>query len=430
MSRVVIPLTSSKLAVGSAANDWKEVTEIYNQAARESCFTFYSSNRREEVTETHLAELGGPARAKIEGITSSALREAIEEFVGDGSNAAQEETQPVTWTDLSAGEGYSYSVSFRDFGDEAYAQRVAESLNEAVKAFGGYFPIHRLDGITFAADYAAALQELDRGLDVDRGIDASAGANPNGVAMPLAVRRDDGIKTHVVLRGYLAEQLISEDETQSEEAISVICYCLGTVAFNALVEGKFPGTLLSPYSDPYEGWLYRYNDTLPATYFSTRLVAPNMETLEFYSEQAHLQLEKMISVTKDAHAQYLEDRDHERFFEICATHVSGFMTAMGRFFAARASTIGPHRPNGILNRILTQLELLRWSHLFEEDLAAFDRRLEDWVNFDEVFFLNRHFERLLFEVGVLPDQMDDGSLYVHTSGEHRLSARTSTERQL
>jgi hypothetical protein len=382
------------------------------------------------VTETHLTELGGPARAKIEGITSSALRGAVEEFVGDGSNAAQEAMQPVTWTDLSAGDGFSYSVSFKDFGDEAFAQRVGVILKEVVKVFGGHLPIHRLDGITFAIDYAAALQELDRGLGVDRGIDPSAGANPNGVAMPLAVRRGDGIQTHVVLRGYLAEQLISEDETQSGEAISVICYCLGTVAFNALVEGKFPGTLLSPYSDPYEGWLYRYNDTLPATYFSTRLVATNMEMLEFYSEQAHLQLEQMISVTEDAHVQYQEDGDHDRFFEICAAHMSSFMTAMARFLAARSSMIGPHRPNKHLDRKLTRLELSKWSKLFEEDLAAFDRRLEDWINFDEVFFLNRHFERLLFEVGVLPDRMNDGSLYIHTSGEHRLSSRTGTERQL
>ena len=422
MTRVVIPLTSSKLAVGSAANDWEEVTETYNQTARDSCFTFYLQNQREEVPETHLAELGGSVRAKIADITSSALRGAVEEFVGDGSNASQEEMQPITWTDLSAGEGFSYSVSFKDFGDETYVQRVAESLNEAVKAFGGSFPIHRLDGITFAIDYAKALKELDRGPGVDRGIDPSAGVIPNGVAMPLAVRRDDGIKTHIVLRGHLAEHLISEDEALSGEAISVVCYCLGTVAFNTLLEGKFPSTLLAQYSDLYEGWLYQYNDMLLATYFSTRFLVPNTEMLEFYSEQAHLQLELMISVTANAHAQYQVDGDHERFFEICATHVSGFMTAMTRFLAARASMIGPHSAGGLLDRSLAQFELLKWSKLFDEDLAAFNRRLEDWANLDEVFFLNRHFERLLFEVGVLPDQMNDGSLYVHTSGEHRLAS--------
>ena len=423
MTRVVVPLSSSKLAVGSVADDWDEVVEIYGRVSRDSCFTFYLANRRDEVSQTDLAELGGPARAKIADITSSAVREAVEEFIGDDAKVSQEDSQPVTWTDLSEGEGFSYSVSFKDFGDEAYVQRVAESLHETVKEFVGYLPIQRLDGITFAVDYAVALQELDRGPGVDRSIDLSAGANPNGVAMPLAVRRDDGIKTHIVIRGYLAEQLISEDETQCEEAVSVICYCLGTVAFNALIEGKFPGAPLSPYADQYEGWLYQCNDALLATYFSTRLLALNTKTLEFYSEQALLQLEQMISVTTDAHTHYQTDGDHERFFELCANQVSGFMTAMTRYLAARASVMGPHRPEGPLDQTLAQLELMKWSKLFEEDLAAFNRRLGDWANQDEMFFLNRHFERLLFEVGVLPDQLNGGSLYIHTFAEHRLASR-------
>lgn len=427
MTRVVIPLSSSKLAVGSAAHDREEVTEMYNQTARENCFTFYLTNRNEEVTETHLAELGGPTRDKIKGIASSALRQAIEEFVADESHDPQDEMQPITWTDLVAATGFSYSVSFKDFGDKAYAQRVGDSLNDACKVFGSQLPIHRLEGITFAIDYTAALNGLDRGLGVDLSIDPSSSADPNSVAMPLTVRRDDGIKTHIVLRGYLAEHLISENKTLRGEAISVIFYCLGTAAFNTLVEAKFPGTLLAPYSNPYEGWLYHYNDTLTATYFATSLVAPTMQTLEFYSEQAQLQLEQMTAVTAGAHAKYLEDGDHERFFEICATCVSGFMTAMARLLAAHASMIGPHSPNGLLDSTLTQLELFRWSKLFEEDLAAFNRGLDEWTNLDELFFLNRHFERLLFEVGVLPDQMKDGSLYIHTSGEHRLSSRTGAK---
>ncbi|MFS4581096.1 hypothetical protein [Phaeobacter sp. C3_T13_0] len=424
MTRVVVPLSSSKLAVGSVADDWGKVVEIYSRASRESCFTFYLANRRDEVSQTDLAELGGPARAKIANKTSSAFRETVEEFLGDNASVFQEDSEPVTWTDLPTDEGFSYSVSFKDFGDEAYVQRVAESLNEVVTAFGGYLPIQRLDGITFAVDYAGALQGLDRGLGVDRSIDPSAGANPNGVAMPLAVRRDDGIKTHIVLRGYLAEQLISEDETLREEAISVISYCLGTAAFNSLLERKFPGTLLSPYTDPYEGWLFQYNESLLATYFSTRLLAPNTETLEFYSEQARLQIGQMISATTDAHTQYQTDGDHKRFFEVCASQASGLMTAIARYLAARASVIGPRRPGEPLDQKLAQLELMKWSKLFEEDLAAFNRRLGDWANLEEMHFLNRHFERLLFAVGVLPDQLNDGSLYIHTSGEHRLASLT------
>ena len=424
MTRVVVPLSSSKLAVGSIADDWDEVAEIYGKTSRDSCFTFYLANRKGEVSQTDLVELGSPARSIIADLTSSALREAVEEFIGDDANVMQENSEPCTWTELSKGEGCSYFVSFKDFGDLVYAQNVAESLNEAVKAFGGCLPIQRLDGITFAVDYAAAIQELDRGIGVDRSIDPSVSANPNGIAMPLSVRCDDGIKTHIILRGYLAEQLIAEDESLREEAIAVIYYCLGTVAFNTLLEGKFPGTLLSPSADKYEGWLYQYNDTLLATYFSTGLLSPKTEKRELYSEQAGLQLEQMISVTTNAHTQYQTDGNHNRYFGVCASQVSEFMTAMTRFLAARASEIGPYRPREPLDEKLSQFELMKWSVLFEKDLAAFNHRLEDWVNMDEMYFLNRHFERLLFEVGVLPDQLNDGSLYIHTSVEHRLASRS------
>lgn len=423
LTRVVIPLSSSKLAIGGDSLKLDNVVEIYNETARACCFTFYLANCKKDVSFGHLAELGGMAREKISKLTSTSVRDAVEEFVTDVPRNTQQETLPVTWNDLIKNAECSYSVSFRDFGDEDYAKRVAASLNEVVKSFASFLPVHRLDGISFAEDYAAALQELDRGEGVTRTIDASAGMNPNGVAMPLAVRRDDGIKTHIVLRGYIAEYLICEDEELKDEAVSVVCYSLGTAAFNALIEGKFPETVLSPHADAYEGWLYQYNDALLATYFSTRLLSPSWDTLEFYAEQAREQLERMIVETMKAQSRYQESGDHECYFESCATHVSGFMSAMARFLAVRASVIGPHRKETALDQYLTQLELSKWSNLFHKDLAAFNHGLDVWTNLDDIYFINRHFERLLFEVGVFPDQLNDGSLYIHTSGEHRLSLK-------
>ena len=413
MTRIIIPLSSAKLAVGSVANDQVEVTGIYNQTAHECCFTFYLMNRKKEVPKAHLAKLGDPVRVKVADIISSALSEAVDEFIGDSTNVSQEEMQPVTWSDLSADEDFSYSVVLNDFGDEAYEQRVTEILKIVIEVFEDKFiPIHRLDGITFAVDYAEALQKLDRGPGVNRGIAPSAGANPDSVAMPIAVRRDDSIKTHIVIRDNLAQQLISEDETQLRMAIPVIYQCLGFAAFNALLEGKFPGTLLSPHVDPYEDWLFKYNDALLATYFSISLLTADNEMLEFYDELVITQLNQVPSTIIDAHAQYQADNDYERFFGTCAVCVSGFMTAMTKYLAARAAAIGPHRPEGLLDETLAQFQLLKWSKLFEKDLAEFNRRLEDWTILDEMYFLNRHFERLLFEVGIFPDQLTDGSLIV------------------
>lgn len=131
----------------------------------------------------------------------------------------------------------------------------------------------------------------------------------------------------------------------------------------------------------------------------------------------------MVSETADAHDQYKTDGDHERFFGVCAAHVSAFLSALARYLGARASTIGPHKPDSLLDERLAQFELIKWSRLFESDLAAFAHGLEEWANFEKIHFINRHFERLLFEVGVFPDQLDDGSLYIHTSHEHRLSGK-------
>lgn len=83
ITRVVIPLSPDKLAVGSMAQDWDQVVDIYNTAARESCATFYLSNYFEEVPKEYLSGLGGPTRARIANITSSAIREVAEEFLGD-----------------------------------------------------------------------------------------------------------------------------------------------------------------------------------------------------------------------------------------------------------------------------------------------------------------------------------------------------------
>lgn len=82
------------------------------------------------------------------------------------------------------------------------------------------------------------------------------------------------------------------------------------------------------------------------------------------------------------------DGNHESFFGVCAFQVSGFMTAMTRLLAARASVIGPDQLGEPLAQILANFELTKWSKLFDEDFSAFNHRLENWVNFDEMYFPN------------------------------------------
>ena len=165
---------------------------------------------------------------------------------------------------------------------------------------------------------------------------------------------------------------------------------------------------------PYENRLFKYNSDLLEIYSSTLFTTPDHETLKFHTEQAITHLNQMISTTTDAYTQYQTDRDHERYFETCAVCVSSFMRATTRYLAICAAFIGSHRPEVPLDEKLAQITLLKWLRLFEKDLDSLSSQLKDSINQKIICRINRHFERLLFEIGVLPDQLNDGSFFIHT----------------
>ncbi|MEP1536290.1 MAG: hypothetical protein ABJQ34_01610 [Paracoccaceae bacterium] len=418
---VILPLSPSKVIVGSGQQDWSEQAQQYARHAVESCFSFYLSDQLQEKTENDLSELGHKARETVSNLTSSAVSEAIESFVGEASGDDHGAGSATTVAEGS--KDFSYSVSFKDFADQEYAQKVADAVNEVVLAYAAICEVIGLDGITFAVDYDTAIAELDRGegqASLERG---STGENPNGVALPVLVHKHDALKTHLVMKAYLAQDLVSEVVDDKDAAVSILVSCLGTVTFNSIVSNKFPDAVLSPHKDDYEGWLARYNDTLLSSYFSISTTIPTVEKLSFYSELAVKQLEDLIALTDEAGSAYELDGDHDKFFQCCASAVSAFLTAITRMIAAQASFIGPTNPNTVLRTRLSQMELLKWTDSFAADMSMFMDQINDWMVYDEAYIINRHFERLLFEVDVFPDQLDDGSPYIHTSGDNRLNMR-------
>lgn len=422
---VVLPLSPSKVVVGSTQQDWTEQAHQYTRHAVKSCFSFYLSDQLQEKTADDLSVLGQSARESVSNLTSSAVREAVDSFVGESDEGERATRQKVTGAEIST--NFSYSVSLKDFADQEFAQKVASAVHDVVAVYAGTCPVNGLDGLTFAVDYQSAILELDRGNGRTLKKDGSAGQNPNGVALPIMVQRQDAVKTHLVLRAYLAEDLVSELAENKDAATSLLLNCLGTVTFNTIVYEKFPDTVLSPHEDEYEGWLAQYNETLPASFLSITTTVPTTEMMVFYSELAVNQLEAMIKQTQEASSAYEVSSDHIKFFECCAQAVSSFLTAITRLFAAQVRFIGPENPQTVLRARLSQLELQKWANLFAADMSAFIDQIDDWKRYEEVYFLNRHFERLLFEVGVFPDQLEDSSLYIHTSGDNRLNMRLNTQ---
>ncbi|AXO14563.1 DUF4238 domain-containing protein [Thalassospira indica] len=416
-THVVVPLSSGKLAVGSSSHDWEDVIECYNRVAQESSLTFYLTGRRQDRSQLLLEELGSSTRSKLSNITSTAYSNAVASFRFQNENSESQLVEPVTWADAFVGEGFNFSVSLRDFGDDEHAKMIAEEIAAIVKELAAILPLHRIDGFTFANDFEDALKALDP----DKDINSLIGIDPNSSTVQILVRRNNKLKTHFVLRGYLAGYLAGRDTELKDEAENTICYGLGTLAFYTLVETKFSEQSRVRDLDDFECWLLRYNESLLATYFSYRLVNTRPKEQEFYAELALDELNSMVQVTSKAHDLYQLDRDHESYFETSAVCASRFMTSLARYFASCKNENTDLHSENLLWNALCKFGLSKWAKLFSEDLFSFNSGLNDWVDFDEVNFLNRHLERLLFDFGIVADQLQDGTFYVHVSDQHKLS---------
>jgi hypothetical protein len=186
---VILPLSPSKVIVGSEQKDWAEQAQQYTRHDVESCFSFYLSDQLQEKTENDLSDLGQKARETVSGLTSSAIRGAIENFVAEASNDEHDARSEAIVAEGS--KDFSYSVSLKDFADQEYAKKVANAVNEVVLAYAAICDVKSLDGITFAVNYEKAIAELDRG-EGHRSVERnSTVSNGIGVALPILVHRQD-----------------------------------------------------------------------------------------------------------------------------------------------------------------------------------------------------------------------------------------------
>jgi hypothetical protein len=139
------------------------------------------------------------------------------------------------------------SVPFNLFGfpDEETASTLANTTASLVKYVGTRLNLRDLDGITIAFDYPKALQELDRGF-VPSSVSTPTTEFGQGVAMAPVVRRDNVIKTHIVLDANVFQHL----RDLEGESFSMIFYQLahecGHVHDHSAFDAVLPGILLTP----------------------------------------------------------------------------------------------------------------------------------------------------------------------------------------
>lgn len=424
LNHVIMPISSNKLAVGSTSKNWKEIASCYHHNAIKNCFTIFLSNKIIENSETLLKNLGEHSRSNIRNQAHSVFEDAHKEFMYDDDISINDTKKVTKLKEIKSKNKHEYCISFWDcVNSKETSNKIVKEVNKIISDFLQYsslhFPKHLLlngiDHITFAYDINSAVNSFIKNMGIECQIHSDITESQNIEFKSLLILKDDTIKTQIFITGNFVDYIQSTDEKNYKTAIFLLSYGLSRIIYNSLVEEKFPGRVLIPNRDPYEGWLSIYTKTIIEIYCSIWMLKEKEQCSEIYAELSLEKLDDYINATHKAYKKYTSDNDHTQYFEVCAEHIYLFMEQIARLFAMRAGQIGPPNLNSSLYKRLEKLNLLKWATLFEKDLLFFANNLKNWKEYEEIYFLNRHFERLIFTTaGILPHQLENGSLYINT----------------
>lgn len=408
---VVLPLTPDKLIVGCAGEFSLSELGDYNRAASSVCMQFFlSKDRHPELDNLH-EKLGDQLRRKVNHLIKKSIREGIKEFVVQPPTAAfrfQTEAAQTAQAPLA------FQLRLREFGDESFARELGKTIQKIIIETMPPESFPRIDGFTFAVDYESALREIDRGFKPQNPIRTTSDNQRIRVAMPLTVRREDAIKTHVVLRSYLAEQLLSEDECDLKNSRQILTYVLAGICLQDLIGRKFPNVMLTRIQDPIEEFLHQAAGNVFSSYFSSRSTIPDVDTFVSHQEILIEQIEEARSeiVLRRRKYRTAED-DLGSFLDYTMATLEHVLNSSARVLGMRHAMGEDIDMSSKLAALLEDMEMLEWFELFGEDLDAFFCGLNEWSKFEDLFFINRHLERWLVFFGIIVDQTDDNEVYVH-----------------
>ncbi len=301
-----------------------------------------------------------------------------------------EQVKQVAEEDETPSRVPDYQISFRDCADQETAERIAPQVSAVVSAMSRYLPLGRLDGFTFANDYAAALAELDRGFGASGALTATQEDFGVGVAMSPTVVRNGVIKTRVVMSAWFAYALIGDSEEDRTLAVHTIAHELSHVGCHIIVEEALPGVMLQPIEDGYASILYRHSSACWDEYFASRWSAPlNPALIDGYRDTVITALERADERINAAKDQFWSDRDLELVVDAVFSSIGSVMKFSGYLLGhADGAGIDIYDTEGRLADKLEELGLHDWFDALHERVRDLFERTGQWEELSEFFVLN------------------------------------------
>lgn len=403
LAAIILPVAPNKLLIG--ITPYCESTQLpdFNEEAARSSHDFFLGPLNNKYFESLHKRLGERSMQLIEEGVSCAL----EPYLAMESNL-RDQVVPMLPLDIvgQSDDPWQYELSLLGCGDNDDIQELTSTIQSVVRSLAQAIPLHRLDGITVASDYRAAVLSLDRGYEGASAPETAPKEIGQGIARTISVHRNRCWKERIVIDARAALSLLADESDTVEWGVYILVRQLAEVAIIEMIDRHLPGVWMQPIADPLQGFLYTNVHPAILGYLSSHLSAG------FCDQPVHTEMKRelFISAVREMKsaglAARLEYRYHgnvDRLLAIAMPHIS-YVLQFGADLLGdcAASGVDPFDSGGELAQALDTTGLRHWFPIFGDHLERLRVRLGQWDSFDEFLALNIHVERLMWQLGMLP----------------------------
>ncbi|MBO9357667.1 hypothetical protein GG851_27060 [Bordetella petrii] len=417
LAGVVAPISSQRLLLGRKHGENPFDMETMNQqlAACSDEFFIAASNTQEFVTLVN--QISRRSRVVIDEALADAFKDYEPTPSSQTDKLALSDDVSSTSTIKKSLRAFGYEITFSGWDDREEIQKISANVQYLVSSLSSLIPLSRLDGITFAADYPAALMQLDRGLS---GVGPPTTVPPSegvGIAQAPIVMRDGIVKARIIVQAWVGQSLASQNDEHTSFAVHVFVHQLALVAMAYYTDTALPGTLLRPITGALNQMLYGVVSPAPDSYFAARFSAPYApdSTTETYQELALEALRRLLDVIPSQRLAYRLHGDVDRLLEAILPVLRSFLHRIATLVGHYAGLEPPLSTTDADAELMQELErggIRAWLVTFQTDLASFADRAGKWRSFDEFYAFSKHAERVLWQFQIIPWENENNGIYV------------------
>jgi len=395
VSVVIMPLSSQKLLVGVRPSHYVADIEAFNRHAAACSDELFIVASKAPVFDELRANMGTRWIGEIDALIQTVLRDVLP------NKERPARSRDETWEVLP----FSYQLTCNGpWGNADDVAPLNEATHRVVGALRPAFNLDRLDGITFAANYEGAFDELERGFDIKSTPEGTPDHIAQGAATAIVLR--DGVpKIRIILNAQYGLSLVGEEPQDAMAALHLLVAGLIQVDTLDRIEKDAPGFLMEsvPMSNHDAVLHCALRKALRAYRYARDSAGFGADELieQEFSKYLLGTMDHAYAFIERAKADHAATPNFPRLFSevhlaatdilISVARLIGHRHGMGQFEAPS--------PDTSLGAALRNRQLANWIEVIARDLQRFWQR-DTWTKAD-FYGLNIHLERVLWTSGVV-----------------------------